>query len=64
MPKYPLISIPLDIPDIRILQIEITKAGELIFTAESTLTSTSCQRCGTPSPNPTAWTSRDYCAIC
>jgi transposase len=46
MPKHPLISIPLDIPDIRVLQTELTKTGELILTVESTLTSTSCRRCG------------------
>jgi transposase len=46
MPKHPLISIPLDIPDVRVLQTEITKTGELILTVESTLTSTSCRRCG------------------
>jgi transposase len=46
MSKHPLISIPLDIPDVRVLQTEITKAGELILTVESTLTNTSCRRCG------------------
>jgi len=46
MPKHPLISIPLDIPDVRVLQTEITKDGELILTVESTLTSTTCRRCG------------------
>jgi transposase len=46
MPKHPLISIPLDIPDVRVLQTEITKAGELILTVESTLTTTTCRRCG------------------
>lgn len=46
MPKHPLISIPLDIPDVRVLQTEITKAGELILTVESTLTATTCRRCG------------------
>jgi transposase len=46
MPKHPLISIPLDIPDVRVLQTEITKQGELILTVESTLTSTNCRRCG------------------
>ncbi len=46
MPKHPLISIPLDIPDVRVLQTEITKAGELFLTVESTLTSTACRRCG------------------
>ena len=46
MPKHPLISIPLDIPDVRVLQTELTKRGELILTVESTLTNTSCRRCG------------------
>jgi len=46
MPKHPLISIPLDIPDVRVLQTELTKDGELILTVESTLTSTTCRRCG------------------
>jgi transposase len=46
MTKHPLISIPLDIPDVRVLQTELTKDGELILTVESTLTSTTCRRCG------------------
>jgi transposase len=46
MAKHPLISIPLDIPDVRVLQTELTKAGELILTVESTLSSTPCRRCG------------------
>jgi transposase len=46
MPKHPLISIPLDIPDVGVRQTEITKDGELILTVESTLTSTPCRRCG------------------
>jgi transposase len=46
MPKHSLISIPLDITDVRVLQTEITKDGELILTVESILTSTSCRRCG------------------
>lgn len=46
MAKPPLISIPLDIPDVRVLQTELTKAGELILTVESTLESTHCRRCG------------------
>jgi len=46
MPKHPLISLPLDIPDVRVLQTELTKDGELILTVESTLTSTTCRRCG------------------
>ncbi len=46
MPKHPLISIPLDIPDVRVLQTELTKDRELILTVESTLISTICRRCG------------------
>jgi transposase len=46
MPKQPFISIPLDIPDLRVLQTELTKDGEFILTVESTLTSTTCRRCG------------------
>jgi transposase len=46
MSKHPLISIPLDIPVVRVCQTELTKAGELILTVESTLTSTTCRRCG------------------
>src|SRR5829696_6949906 len=48
MPKQPLISIPLDITDVRVLQTELTKDGEFILTVESTLTSTNCRRCGRP----------------
>jgi transposase len=46
MSKHPLISIPLDIPDVRVLQTELTKDGELILTVESTLSNTTCRRCG------------------
>jgi transposase len=46
MPKQPFISVPLDIPDVRVLQTELTKDGELILTVESTLTSTTCRGCG------------------
>ena len=46
MAKPPLISIPLDIPDVRVLQTELTKHGELILTVASTITSTPCRRCG------------------
>ncbi len=48
MPQQPLISIPLDIPDVRVLQTDLTAAGELILTVETTLTTTLCQRCGRP----------------
>lgn len=46
MAKPPLISIPLDIPDMRVLQTEWTKAGELILTIESTPENTHYRRCG------------------
>jgi transposase len=46
MPQQPFISIPLDIPDIGVLQTDLTAAGEFILTVESTLTSTKCRRCG------------------
>jgi transposase len=46
MPKQPFFSIPLDIPDLRVLRTDLTQAGELILTVESTLESTICHRCG------------------
>jgi transposase len=46
MPKHSLISLPLDIPDLRVLQTELTKESELIIPVESTLMSTICRRCG------------------
>ena len=46
MSKPPFISIPLDIPDLRVLQTDLTQANEFILTVESTLDSTSCRRCG------------------
>jgi hypothetical protein len=39
-------SIPLDIPDVRVLQTELTKEGELLRTVESTIPSTTCRHCG------------------
>jgi transposase len=44
--KQPFISIPLDIPDVRVLQTDLTQADEFILTVESTLSNTSCRRCG------------------
>ena len=46
MPKPPFISIPLDIPDIRVLQTDLTQVDEFILTVESTRESTTCRRCG------------------
>src|SRR6266487_2743531 len=46
MPQHSFISIPLDIPDMRVWQTDLTKDGELILTVERTLTSSTCRRCG------------------
>jgi transposase len=46
MSKQPMLSIPLDLPDVRVLKTELSKQGELIITVESTLTTTTCQHCG------------------
>lgn len=46
MAKEPFISLPLDIPDVRVLSTDLTQAGEYILTIESTLESTTCRRCG------------------
>jgi transposase len=40
------ITIPLDIPDIRVLRTQITEHGEFIITVESTLSSAQCRQCG------------------
>ena len=40
------ITISLDIPDVRILQTQLTAQGEYVITVESTLTSAVCHRCG------------------
>jgi len=44
--KKATISIPLDIPDVRVLQTEITSTGDFFITVESTLGSTTCNKCG------------------
>lgn len=46
MPKPPTIAIPLDIPDVQVLQTSMTKERALLITVESTLTTTTCRRCG------------------
>jgi transposase len=46
VPKQPFISIPLDIPNLRVLQTDLTQADELILTVESTLTTATCRQCG------------------
>jgi transposase len=42
----PQVTIPLEIPDVRVLKSEINNADELIITVESTKTTTVCSRCG------------------
>jgi transposase len=41
-----LISIPLDIPDVEVLEVETNPAGDYIITVESTIEGTRCQTCG------------------
>jgi transposase len=40
------VTVPLDIPDVRVLKTEINSQGELIITIESTKMGTTCRRCG------------------
>ena len=40
------VTVPLDIPDVRVLSTEINKVGELIITIESTKEGTVCRQCG------------------
>ena len=46
MPEQPTIAIPLDLPDVRVLRTSLSKDRELIIEVESTLTTTTCRRCG------------------
>lgn len=48
MGKGPMISIPLDLPDVRVLRVELTKQQEYLIEIESTLTTATCHRCGQP----------------
>jgi transposase len=41
-----MLSIPLDLPDVRVLDTQINDRGEIIITVESTLEGTKCQYCG------------------
>lgn len=45
-PTSPIISIPLDIPDVRVLNVQINDNGEFIITIESTLEGAKCHCCG------------------
>ena len=40
------IEIPLDIQDVKVVEVEITKRGEIIITVESTVDGTHCHVCG------------------
>ncbi len=40
------ITIPLDIPDVRVLQTSVNERGEIIITIESTKGGTTCRKCG------------------
>jgi transposase len=40
------ITIPLDIPDVRVLQTSLNERGEIIITIESTKVGTTCRKCG------------------
>ncbi len=44
--KKAQVTVPLDIPDVRVLSTEINKVGELIITIESTKEGAICRRCG------------------
>ncbi len=41
-----LVTIPLDLPDVRVLKTEINEEGEIIISVESTLAGTTCKHCG------------------
>lgn len=40
------ITIPLDIPDVRVLNVQVTPTGDYVITIESTLTHAHCRKCG------------------
>jgi transposase len=40
------VTVPLDIPDVRVIRSEINKVGDLIITIESIKKGTTCRRCG------------------
>ena len=40
------ITVPLDIPDVRVLYTQLTEHGEFVITVESTLPRAHCHRCG------------------
>jgi transposase len=44
--KKPMITIPLDLPEVRVLETEVTASGDFVITVESTGGSTRCRECG------------------
>ena len=40
------IQIPLDLPDVRVLEVSKTKEGDWLIRVESTLKGTNCRKCG------------------
>ena len=42
----PLITLPLDIPDVKVLKTETNAVGDYYITVESTLNTTRCRKCG------------------
>jgi transposase len=42
------IKIPLDIPDVEVLNVEINEAGDYLITVKSTINGTNCRKCGRP----------------
>ena len=40
------ITIPLDIPDVRVLDVQVSREGDYVLTIESTLKSARCHPCG------------------
>ena len=47
------VTVPLDIPDVRVLITELSKDGELVIMIESTKAGTTCRVCG-------RWISRSH----
>jgi transposase len=43
---FPKLSIPLDLPDVQVLDIKTNQQGDYIITVESSLESTTCHQCG------------------
>jgi len=41
-----MITIPLDLPEVRVLETEVTSSGDFVITVESTVGSTTCRKCG------------------